>query len=334
MTQTDDTPAVTGAAQPVWPGHRFDWWQALVRVLSSIEALREGRALYVLLATFCCAGLAAASAQASVGRDELGWAIAQGAGALFLAFYGVNAAGLIMMDRALGHTPREVADAVLDALGMAHRVLVVLVAMLLGAALLAATLGGLYWLSGPTQLGPWLFAVVAPATVVVIGWMLLAGAAVLAPLTAPTVWSGLGALAALRRVWALMRTRLLQAVVLNAALSVATGLVAAATSLIVMLGGRVMAEASVWIMGVDVPPEALMAGLFGRGVWVNNPSAVPAESLQYIGSATIGGGVVFAIALVLPTLVYLRGVCEIHLALQASSQPGAGHAPSPAGAPA
>mgnify|MGYP006139094309 FL=1 len=289
-----------------------------MRVLSSVEALREGRALYTLLATFCCAGLAAASAQASVGRDDLPWAIGQGALALFVAFYGVNAAGLIMMDRAQGRPPREVVDAVLDALGMAHRVLLVLSVMLLAGACLAAVLGGMYWLSGPRQVGPWLFALVAPVTVVLIGWALLAGAAVLAPLTAPTVWAGAGSWQALRRVWRLMRTRLLQAVVLNAALSVATGLVGAAASLIVLIGGRVMAEASVWIMGVDVPPEALMAGLVGRGVWVNNPSAVPAESLQYIASATIGGGVVFAIALVLPTLVYLRGVCEIHLALAAS----------------
>ena len=95
---------------------RFDWWQALVRVLSSVEALREGRALYVLLATFCGAGLAAASAQASVGREDFNWAVGQGAAALFVAFYGVNAAGLIMMDRAQGRAPREVADAVLDAL--------------------------------------------------------------------------------------------------------------------------------------------------------------------------------------------------------------------------
>jgi hypothetical protein len=224
-----------------------------------------------------------------------------------------------MMDRGRGRALREVADAVLDALWLAHRVLAVLVVMLLAGAALAAALGGLYWLSGPKQLGPTLFIVVAPVTVVIIGWVALAGAAVLAPLTAPTVWDGASSLGALRRIWQLMRQRLLQAVVLNAALSLATGLVGAATSLIVLLGGRVMAEASVWIMGVDVPPQALMAGLFGRGVWVNNPSAVPAESLQYIASATLGGSMVFAVALVLHTLVYLRGVCEIHLALQASA---------------
>lgn len=310
----DDT-TTSGPAALRQGGLRFDWGHAIGRVLSSLEGLREGRALYILLATFCGAGLAAASAQASFGRDELAWAVGQGAAGLFAAFYGVNAAGLLMMDRALGRPPRDVMQAVEDALGMAHRVLIVLVCMLLAGAALALALGGLYWLSGLRGIGPWLFAVVAPVTVVVIGVAVVAGAAVLAPLTAPTVWSGLGSLGALRRVAWLMRRRLLQATVLTAALSVATGLVGAATSGLVLLGGRVMAEASVWIIGVDVPPEALMAGLIGRGVWVNNPSAVPAESLQYIWSATIGGGVIFAVALVLPTLVYLRGVCEIHLAL-------------------
>lgn len=312
---SDDTDT---AAQP-YPspmGVRFDWGQAIGRVLSSLEGLREGRALYILLATFCGAGLAAASAQASFGREALGWAVGQGAAGLFVAFYGVNAAGLVMMDRALGRPPRDVMQALEDALGMAHRVLVVLGCMLLGAALLAATLGGLYWLSGLPRIGPWLFVFVAPVTVALIGLTVVAGAAVLAPLSAPSVWSGLGSVGAVRRVAWLMRRRLLPAAVLSAALSVTTGAVGAATSGLVLLGGRVMAEASVWIMGVDVPPAALMAGLIGRGVWIDNPSAVPAESLQYIWSATIGGGVIFAVALVLPTLVYLRGVCEIHLALQ------------------
>ena len=60
---------------------RFDWWQALVRVLSSIEAVRDGHALYVLLASFCGAGLATASAMASFGREDVPWAIGQGAAA-------------------------------------------------------------------------------------------------------------------------------------------------------------------------------------------------------------------------------------------------------------
>ena len=158
---------------------------------------------------------------------------------------------------------------------------------------------------------------VVPLTVVVIGLAFMAGAAVVAPLTGPTVWAGASSWQAVRRVWRLIRARLLQATVLAGALSAVTAVVGAVISLVVMLGGRIMAEVSVWILGVDIPPQAFMAGLVGRTVQVGSTAQVPAEALSYISAATVGGGVVFAIALVLPTLVYLRGVCEIYLALQA-----------------
>jgi len=58
-----------------------------------------------------------------------------------------------------------------------------------------------------------------------------------------------------RRIGRLIRGRLLQATVLAGALSVVTAVVGAAISLVVLLGGRVMAEASVWILGVDIPPQ-------------------------------------------------------------------------------
>jgi len=37
--------------------------------------------------------------------------------------------------------------------------------------------------------------------------------------------------------------------------------------------------------------------------------------VPHIVAALVGGGVVFALALAMPTLVYLRGVCEIYLLL-------------------
>ncbi|WP_290904612.1 hypothetical protein [Aquabacterium sp.] len=297
---------------------RFDWWQALVRVLSSIEAVRDGRALYVLLASFCGAGLATASAMASFGREDLPWAIGQGAAALFIAFYGANAAGLLLMDRAMGRAPRDVADAVFDALGIAHRVLLALAMMLVLAAALAGCLLGLYWLSGLPRIGPWLFVLVVPATVLIIGLTVLAGVVVVAPLTGPTVWAGASSVQAVATIGRLIRDRLLQAAVLVGGLSLATGLVGAAASAMVLLGGRVMAEVSVFVLGVDIPPEALMAGLLGRTVQITQGAVVPAKALSYISAATVGGGMVFALALVMPTLVYLRGVCEVYLALRAS----------------
>lgn len=301
---------------------RFDWWQALVRVLSSIEAVRDGHAMYVLLAAFCGAGLATASAMASFGREQMPWAIGQGAAALFIAFYGTNAAGLLLMDRAMGRPPRDVADAIFDALGIAHRVLLALAVLLALGVALAGGLLGLYWLSGLPHVGPWLFVLVVPATVLIIGLAALAGVAVVAPLTGPTVWAGASSWQAVGTIGRLVRDRLLQAAVLVGGLSLATGLVGAASSAMVLLGGRVMAEASVFVLGVDVPPEALMAGLFGRTVQISNAAQVSAQALQYISAATVGGGMVFALALVMPTLVYLRGVCEVYLALRAADADG------------
>jgi len=140
---------------------------------------------------------------------------------------------------------------------------------------------------------------------------------VVAPLTGPSVWAGASSWQTVRRLVRLIRERLLQAAVLAGALSVVTAVVGAAISLVILLGGRVMAEASVWILGVDIPPQALMAGLVGQTVQVGSAAQVPAKALSYISAATVGGGVVFAVALVLPTVVYLRGVCEIYLALSA-----------------
>lgn len=296
--------------------NRFDWWRALVRVLASVEAIRDGRAMYVLLASFAGAGLALACAQASLARNELPWAIGQGAAALFIAFYGSNAAGLLLMDRAMGRPGRDVVQALEDALGIAHRLLVSLTVVLLGASVLAGAVLGLFWLSALPKVGPWLFVVVVPVTVVVLGLGLVAGAAVIGPLAGPSVWAGASSFESPRILWRLIRQQLLQAAVLMASLSVVTALVGAGASAVVIAGGRVMALLSIWLLDVDVAPELFMAGLFGhslRGVPVGD---VPLAAVPYISAASVGGGVVFALGLVLPTLVYLRGVCEIYMTLR------------------
>jgi hypothetical protein len=302
-------------ASPRAVRRRFDWWQALVRVLSSIEAVRDGQVIYVLLAAFSGAGLAVASAQASLGRGDTNWAIGQGAAALFIAFYGANAAGLMSMDRARGVAPRDGWSAVQDGLGVGHRMLLAVMAAVLVVGTLAAGVAGLYWLSGLPKVGPWLFVLVVPATVLLLGLTMLSVVAVIAPLTGPVVWSGASSWQACRALVRLVRERLLQSAVLVGGLSLVTGLTGAVTSFMVMAGGRVMAEASIFVLGVDIKPEMLMAGLMGYNVRVVDLT-VPADALPYIRAATVGGGVVFALALVLPTVVYLRGVCEVFLALQ------------------
>src|SRR5205823_8632981 len=106
--------------------------------------------------------------------------------ALFIAFYGGNAAGILVMDEARGAAVRDVADAVRTALLTAHRLLLALLLIAGAYAALGALLMALLWLARPGVSGPligsWLFGVIVPVGVVSLGLALLAGAAVIVPL--------------------------------------------------------------------------------------------------------------------------------------------------------
>lgn len=293
---------------------------ALSLVLRSVDAVRNTRALFVLLATFAVAGLLLAMAESALARDAGGWwAPVQAGAALFVAFYGGNAAGILVMDDARGRVIREVPAALAAALVTAHRLLLALSIVFAAYALAAAALLALLWASrvdvSGTLLGPMLFGFAVPVGVLAVGLAALSLVAVIVPLAAPAVWSGAGVLQVVRILFRLIRQRLLTVVLLMAALSLLTAGMGAIATFIVGVGGRVIAELGVRVVGVDVPAQQLMAGLFGYGLRSLGAAGAPAGSTGHAGAALVGGGVVFALALLLPGLVYLRGTCAIYLAM-------------------
>lgn len=297
--------------------------EGLNLVLGSIEAVRNLRALYVLLTTFALAGLLTALAQSALLAGRGGTlAAAQAGAALFVAFYGGNAAGILVMDEARGAAVREVGQAFRASLLSAHRLILALLVIAAGYGVVAAALVAAMWLSrasvsGPV-LGPWLFGVVVPFGVVVVGVALLAWVAVVVPLAAPGVWAGDSVTTIVRQLWQWMRHRLPTVALLMAAVSLLTAGVGALVSFAVMAGGRVVAELGVHVAKVDVPVRGLMAGLFGYGVRSLEAAGVAMGPTGHASAAVIGGGVVFALALVLPGLVYLRGTCSVYLAMGGS----------------
>jgi len=281
-------------------------------VLASVDAVRNLRALYVLLTTFAVAGLLSALAQAALVRESVTAAALQAAGALFVAFYGGNTAGILVMDDARGVAVREIGEALRAALSRAHRLLVALLAIAAAFAALGAALVALLWLSredvaGP-RVGAWLFGALVPIGVLAVGLAALAGAAVVVPLAAPGVWAGTRPVALLRQLSRWTRDRLLKVALLMTAVSLLTAGVGALASFVVVSGGRVVAQLATQVVGVDVPAAQLMAGLFGRG-------AGPAVAHPHAAAALVGEGLVFALALVLPGIVYLRGTCSVYLAM-------------------
>ena len=293
---------------------------ALSLVLGSIDALRNLRALYMLLLTFALGGLLTAMAENSLARGSGAWGPLQAGAALFVAFYGGNAAGILVMDEARGRPIRAIGDALRASLATAHRLLLTLAIVFAAYALAAAGLWALLWLcrgsvSGPL-VGPLLFGALVPVGVVGVGVALLALLAVVVPLAAPGVWAGAPVLANVRLLAALVRQRLLRVALLMAAVSLLTAGVATLVTFVVMSGGRVIAQLGVSVVGVDVPAQQLMAGLFGYGLRSLGAAGAPSGSNAHAAAALVGGGAVFALALVLPGLVYLRGTCSVYLAMR------------------
>ena len=298
----------------------LDALDTLGRLLASIDAVRNLRALALLLGTFAAAGLLLAMTEAALARGAAWWGPLEAGAALTVAFYGGNAAGLLIMDQARGVAVREVGDALRDALATAHRLILALLLLLAPAVAISGALVGLLWLcrtsvAGPL-LGPILFGLAVPVSVLAFGWLLLALVAVVVPLAAPAVWAGGDAVGVARELLGLVRRRLLTVALLMAGVGLLAGAVGALTSFVVMGGGRIVAELGVAVVGIEVPAQQLMAGLFGYGLRSLGAAGAPVAASGHGAAALIGGGVVFALALVLPGLVYLRGACAVYLALR------------------
>ena len=290
--------------------------EALNRVLGSVDSVRNGRAVYALLATFAAAGLLLAMAESALARGAVAWGVAWGGAALTSLFYGSNAAGLLLFDEARGVPSRQVAQALRDALASAHRLLLVLVCVIGLALGLLALLTAALWATRLPLLGPALFGLLLPLAVVLVGVAILAAVAVIAPLAAPAIWSGHGVFATLALLARHVRQRLVFVALLMSAVSGLTALVGALITFAVMTGGRVVSALAVVVAGIDLPPQMLMAGLFGHGLRSLGAAGAPVAQSAYGQAALAGGGVVFMLALVLPALVYLRGTCSVYLALE------------------
>ena len=285
---------------------------ALNAVLRSIESVRNGRALYLLLAVFAVSGLLLAMARGALARESGLVAAFWGGAAFFAVFYGSSAAGLVLMDEARGRPLRDPVQALSDALFTAHRLLLVGLVALLAAAAVVAACVALLWLGRLPGLGTTLLSAAVAVAVPVLGLLALVMVTLVGPIAAPAVWFGLGVSAVLRLIGLQLRQRLAHAVMLATAVSLLAAAVAGLVSFMVLVGGRVVLGLSVFVLDLNLAPQPFLAALFGQAL-VAAPGA-PALPEQ-TSAAITGAGLVFGLGLVMPGVVYLRGLCELFLAL-------------------
>jgi hypothetical protein len=275
-------------------------------LLDSIDAIRNWRALLVLLATLVASALIFA-----IGALLAGVSVVLAGLFSLLAcvalFYGANATGMMLMDEAKGSESRSAMAAVTTSLATSHRL--ILVFLLVGVIYLAAflMLALVLFICKIPFLGAVLYAVVFPVSVVAFGIAMFALPTVVFPLSAPSIWNGAGTMECVSQLLAIARKHLLMVLILMIAVAFIAGFVGFLIGAILFSGTAVTAMLSVPILG------ASSMGGFGGMLGMIVGAGMGIGVSGHVVSAMIGGGILFAIAGTLPGMVYLRGACAVYL---------------------
>ncbi len=302
MTDTTLPPNDRGAARPGLS-------TTLSSMLSAIDAFKNVRAMVLLALTFVASALIggafaalAASTHSSV-IGFIGFLLAVG-----IVFYGLNAVGIMMMKDAQGLTQQSISDAVLLSLYTSHRVLAVAVLeglIVLGAVLAIALV--LFVCKIPF-LGPLLYTVVFPLSAIILGVLVFSLFYVMLPLTGPAVWNGSTVFQVIARLSLVVRTRLIEVVLSLVLLFLMAGFVSLVIFGVIGTGVMMTAAMSAGILSMgDIGTGGMgMAGMMGMMMG-------GAGGGGYAIAGGLGGGLLVAIASVIPALIMTKGVCLIYL---------------------
>lgn len=279
-------------------------------LLSAVDAIRNWRAAALMLASLILAALMFALG------GIVGLKVAGALGAIFMffgiiiLFYGANAVGILLMDEARGSASRPLLAAVLTSLSTGHRLILVmlLVALIYTVGILLIAL--LLFICKVPGLGPLLFAFVFPLSVVVAGVAAFALYAVIAPLAAPAIWSGGTTMQVVARLAAIARQRIVVVILSMTVLLFICFVVGGVIAGIMFTGTMVAGGLSAGIIGINGMNLGDITGLLAMA---GGGSGGGGDS-NHLAAGALGGSIVWAIALTLPVLVYLRGCCQVYLA--------------------
>jgi hypothetical protein len=279
---------------------------SLSALMGATDAFKNVRAIVLLALTFIGAaliGVAFGAIAASAQMPSL--AALGGLLALLVMFYGANAVGIMMMKDAQGQPLHAMADAVLLSLFSSHRLLAVflLECVIVLLAVLAVVL--VLLVCKIPVLGPVLYTAVFPLAAILLGVLVFSLFYVMLPLSGPAVWSGATVFEVIARLNLIVRSRLVVVVMSQIVLFLMTSFVAFIIFGLIGTGVMMTAGISAGVLGADSAggglagmTSMLMGGAGGSG---------------YAIAAGLGGGILMAIAAVIPALILTKGACIIYL---------------------
>lgn len=215
---------------------------------------------------------------------------------------GVNAAGLLHMDGARGISPRSTVDALIAGLMCIPKLIVLGLALLAVEIAVFIVLAIVIFICKIPFLGPVLFVVVFPASVIVAG-VTVVGLFLCLVLSLPAIWMGATITRALAQTLAIARSRLIEAVLLL----LFVGFLAFAVGLIVF---------GVLLAGL-LPTLGMSASIVGFGGGMGGLGGMMGMMQGGGGGAmiagAIGGLLLWAVAASLVGQVHLLGLCLVYL---------------------
>ena len=277
---------------------------AFSSLFQAVNGLRNRRALIALIACTVSGILLAGLLMAMSG--------VLGMFASLLAFLvyvvavgtGVNAAGLLQMDHARGISPRSTADALVYGLMCIPKLIVLGLALFVVELAVFLVIALVLLICKIPFIGPLLFTVVFPVSVVVAG-ITIFGLFLCMVLSLPAIWQGATIMRALSQTLAIARSRLVEAILLLAFV----WLLSFAVALIIfgVLGAGLMPT-----LGLSASIVGF-SGMGGFGSVMGMTQGLGGGGGGHAIAGLIGGMVLWAIAASLVLQVYLLGLCLVYL---------------------
>lgn len=281
---------------------------AFASVFQAVGGLRNRRALLALLG--CLFGGVLVSALASR-MGSLGVVLVP---LIFLVAVGtgVNAAGVLLMDQARGVASRGIVDALAYGLMCIPKLIVLGLALLLVEIAVFIVLALVFLICKIPFLGPLLYVVVFPVSVVVVG-LTLFGLFLCMVLALPAIWEGLTIMRAIAQTLAIARTRLIESLLLLASVG-----------LLCMVVGFIVFG----ILGAGLVPTLGLSGSILGGGGLGGLESLAGMVQGYGGggyaiAAMVGGGLLWALAATLIGQVYLLGLNIVYLRVTEGLDPSA-----------
>ena len=274
--------------------------QAFASLLQAVQGLRNRDAILAMLGCTFVGVIVAGLLMATAG--SLGFLAALLAFLVWIVAIGtgVNAAGLLQMDSARGISPRSLGDALVQGLMCIPKLIVLALALLAVEIVVFIGIALLLLICKIPFLGPLLFVVVFPVSVVVAG-ITVTGLFICGVLSLPAIWQGAGITRAFGQTLAIVKSRLLEAVLLLFAL----GFLCFVVGMIVF---GILAAGMLPTMGMSMG----IVGFGGLGM-----DSVMAMSQGGGGghavAGAIGAALLWAIAASLVGQVYLLGLSLVYL---------------------